>query len=500
MSLQTLMTFAEKGRRFIWMAVISVTGIAVLAVIINYAIATFFINDAEDKIRSVLLSHRALHLYIQNVMHPAFYNAQDEGSVSQEFYSPEILSSSYIVRNMHAFYNQERNKEGLPEIYYKMASVNPRNPVNKADRFETALIRMFNENRDINEFREVINIDGKKYLYYAIPFLETQNRCLTCHGKRDKAPLGLQAVYPGQGGFNEKTGVFRSIESIRVPISDEISTAFVLTFSLSAGIFVLFLLIVVNRLLKIVVNEKTATLEAEVAERRKREDELEMKNAALERFTYTVSHDLKSPLITIKGFAGALEKDLQDGRYERMPGDLKRVSNAADKMNDLLHDLLELSTIGHVIAAMEKVDMKLLVDDVLTQLAGPLKKLNLYVTMHPCLPYVYCDRRRMAEVVQNLIENAINYMGDQKTPQIQFGMRQEDGVKIFFVQDNGIGIDERYHQTIFGLFNKLDAKSDGTGIGLAIVKRIVEVHGGRVWVESEGLGMGSRFCFTVPEG
>ncbi|HIJ88752.1 MAG TPA: PAS domain S-box protein [Desulfuromonadales bacterium] len=235
-----------------------------------------------------------------------------------------------------------------------------------------------------------------------------------------------------------------------------------------------------------------------ITERVRDEKELRQKNAELERFTYTVSHDLKSPIITIKGFTGSLEKDLENGNYQRMAGDLKRVSDAADKMNDLLRDLLELSTIGRIIKEPEAVDMNLLVTDVLAQLAGPLKNRNLNVAVQPNLPEVMCDKRRMAEVVHNIIENAINYMGEQAEPQIQIGMREEAGETIFFVLDNGIGIDEKYHQIIFGLFNKLDANSEGTGIGLALVKRIVEVHGGRVWVESEGEGKGSRFCFTLP--
>ena len=192
-------------------------------------------------------------------------------------------------------------------------------------------------------------------------------------------------------------------------------------------------------------------------------------------------------------------QDLLKGNYQRMAGDLKRVSDAADKMNDLLRDLLELSTIGRIVNAPEAVDMNLLVAEVLAQLAGTLKNHNLTVVVQPGLPTQLCDRRRMVEVVQNLLENAINYIGDQAAPQIQFGMREEAGESIFFVQDNGIGIDEKYHNVIFGLFNKLDAESTGTGIGLAIVKRIVEVHGGRVWVESEGEGKGSRFCFTIKE-
>ncbi len=236
---------------------------------------------------------------------------------------------------------------------------------------------------------------------------------------------------------------------------------------------------------------------SDITERKVYEKELQQKNAELERFTYTVSHDLKSPIITIKGFTGSLEKDLLKGNYERMAGDLKRVSDAADKMNDLLRDLLELSTIGRIIKTPETVDMNLLAADVLAQLAGPLKNHRVTVTAHPGLPTLCCDRRRMAEVLQNLLENAINYMGNQTEPLIQFGMREEAGKNIFFVQDNGIGIDEKFHRIIFGLFNKLDAESNGTGVGLALVKRIIEVHGGTVWVESEGEGFGSRFCFTV---
>lgn len=497
MNLEIKSPFGEKARQAIKTAALPIVAMALVAAILNYAISAFFINDAENKLKNILLSHRGLHHYIQKVMHPAFYKATEQGSISQDYYAPEMFSSSFIVRVDHAYYNDELKKAGLPEIYYKMASNNPRNPVNKADEFETTLIRMFNENREISEFRKVIDIDGKKYLYYAIPFLETAQGCIRCHGKREDAPPGLQARYPGQGGFNEKTGVFRAIESIRVPVNDKISTAFVLTGSLTVGVVIMFTLFFFNKRLKMTVDMKTSSLEAEVIERKNREDELEVKNAELERFAYTVSHDLKSPIITIKGFTGALEKDLLRGNYERMAGDLKRVSDAADKMNDLLSDLLEISTVGRVVNKSEPVDMNLLVHDVLAQLDGPLKNNNLTVEVQTGLPVVFCDRQRMAEVVQNLIENAINYMGDQVHPEILFGVREESGINVFFVQDNGIGIDEKYHQNIFGLFNKLDSKSSGTGIGLALVKRIIEVHGGRVWVESDGVGKGSRFCFTV---
>jgi signal transduction histidine kinase len=240
---------------------------------------------------------------------------------------------------------------------------------------------------------------------------------------------------------------------------------------------------------------------ADTLSRSKRyEKELLNKNVELERFIYTVSHDLKSPVITIKGFTGSLAKDLASGRFDRMAGDLKRVDAAADTMNMLLRDLLELSTIGRIGREPETVDMNQLVHDVVMRLETPLRTRGVSVTVFHDLPSVVCDRVRIAEALQNLVENSIRFSGVRNDPAVTIGMREDQGIPVFFVQDNGIGIEEKYHAVIFGLFNKLDSTSSGTGIGLALVKRIIEVHGGTVWVESGGLDTGSRFCFTLPHG
>ena len=114
------------------------------------------------------------------------------------------------------------------------------------------------------------------------------------------------------------------------------------------------------------------------------------------------------------------------------------------------------------------------------------------------MPVVLGDRVRLLQVYQNLIGNAVKFMGDQAAPRVEIGLRQDGTETVFFVRDNGRGIDPEYHDKIFGLFERLNAQVPGTGIGLQLVKRIVEVHGGRVWVESEGQGKGSTFCFTLP--
>lgn len=236
----------------------------------------------------------------------------------------------------------------------------------------------------------------------------------------------------------------------------------------------------------------------DVTDRQKQEDELKGKNSELERFTYTVSHDLRSPLITIKGFAGALLSDLSIGRTDRLEGDLKRIVLAADKMSDLLNGLLELSRVGRIVNPPINVSMDKVVQDVLELLAGTIAERQAKVTVQPGLPPAYGDARRLHEVVQNLVENALKFSLPGQAPEIEIGCKTVDDQNAYFVRDRGRGIEKQHKEAIFGLFNKLDPRSSGTGIGLALVRRIVEFHGGAVWLESDGPGHGSTFYFTIP--
>lgn len=231
-------------------------------------------------------------------------------------------------------------------------------------------------------------------------------------------------------------------------------------------------------------------------------NELELKNAELERFTYTASHDLKSPLITIKGFLGFLREDARKGNLKRLESDIQRIGDAADKMQRLLNDLLELSRIGRLINTFEVIDVNAMIAEVLELLHGRLLggTFPIRVSVEQHLPQAYGDRARLLEVWQNLIENAAKFMGSQPEPHIQIGRvaNASDGSLVFFVRDNGIGIDPRFNERIFGLFDKLDSRTEGTGIGLALVKRIIEFHGGKIWVESE-VGRGATFYFSLPQ-
>ena len=225
---------------------------------------------------------------------------------------------------------------------------------------------------------------------------------------------------------------------------------------------------------------------------------LETQNTELERFTYTVSHDLKSPLITIGGFLGYLEEDISKDNSDRVGRDIQRIREAVEKMQRLLNELLELSRIGRLMNPPETISFETIVHEALALVSGQLEARQIQVVVDAKLPNVYGDRSRLIEIVQNLVDNSAKFMGNQPTPKIEVSIRRDKDETIFFVKDNGIGIEPQYHEKIFGLFERLNPSVEGTGIGLTLVKRIVEVHGGRIWVESGGRGMGATFCFTLP--
>ena len=240
------------------------------------------------------------------------------------------------------------------------------------------------------------------------------------------------------------------------------------------------------------------SLQARSAESRELIEQLSDKNAELERFAYTVSHDLKTPLVTIKGYLGMIERDLQDGRHDRIGKDFQFVTTAADTMAQLLEDLLQLSRVGRVVNEPEPVDLTELFAETVALLKVPIENRKAEVKVQQHMPKAFGDRRRLYEVAQNLLENALKFSRDVDTPEITVNAHEESDRIVCCIEDNGIGVEPEYQEQIFGLFNRLDHSYEGTGIGLALVKRIVELHGGDIWIESDGLGKGARFCFSLP--
>jgi len=214
--------------------------------------------------------------------------------------------------------------------------------------------------------------------------------------------------------------------------------------------------------------------------------ELEAKNAELERFGYAVTHDLKTPLVTIRGFTDYLEKDAREGRGDRLAQDAARISEAVGRLQRLLDRLFELSRAGRAVGPPAAVSVAELVQESLRLLRERAAASGSGIEVEASLPVVFGDRARLVQVFQNLLDNALKFGAGRR---VQVLAREPlDGRVVLVVQDEGIGIDPRHRDRMLDVFERLDPRGEGSGVGLAVVKRIVESHAGRVWLESEGLG------------
>ena len=228
--------------------------------------------------------------------------------------------------------------------------------------------------------------------------------------------------------------------------------------------------------------------------------ELADKNTELETFVYTVSHDLKTPIVTIEGFIGALREDfgdMIDGSAEKY---LNYMSDASRNMELLIDDLLYLSRIGRLPERKTEFSFDDLMEKVLKTLQRQIDESGVAINVEKGLPVVYGEMERLCQVMENLLSNAVKYIGKENPfPRIDVGAMDRNGQKVFFVRDNGIGIEKRYHEKIFEIFQRLPAakkSAEGTGVGMTIVKRIIEHHGGKIWLDSEP-GKGTSFFFIL---
>jgi len=249
--------------------------------------------------------------------------------------------------------------------------------------------------------------------------------------------------------------------------------------------------------------EDNAELERRVEERTKElavaNQVLEQSNLELKQFAYVASHDLQSPLRSISGFVQLLQLEYEGKLDDQARDWIRRTVQSIEQMQTLIRDLLSYSRVDARSRPFIRIPFSDIVNDALTQLDSSIHDSGAQVTCGP-LPEIMGDRSQLVQLTQNLIGNGLTYRGDQP-PRIHLSAEHSGKEWIFSVRDNGIGIDPKYHEQIFEIFKRLHDQKEypGTGIGLAVCRRVVNRHGGRIWVESE-FGHGSTFCFTIPEG
>ena len=179
---------------------------------------------------------------------------------------------------------------------------------------------------------------------------------------------------------------------------------------------------------------------------------------------------------------------------------IDQIRVTADHMESLVSGLLSLSKVGRVVSTFTEVPALDIVKRTASSLGDSLEKNGIKLVVEKNLPTIYCDRERIYQVFENLLSNAVKFVQESKNPQIEVGYEEKEAFHQFYVRDNGIGIDPKYHRRIFKMFRRLEEAKDreGSGLGLAIVSRIIQHHGGKVWVESEK-GKGATFYFTLPK-
>lgn len=225
---------------------------------------------------------------------------------------------------------------------------------------------------------------------------------------------------------------------------------------------------------------------------------LQQKNQEMEQFVYTVSHDLKSPLVTSSGFLGLLKEDFLAKRYDKVMDSVARLERANSRMSQLINDLLQLSRVGRIQLEITSIDIAALVGGICENIAPQLQEKSVSVVIGQGMPRIRADHKRVYQVFENLIINALKYACDGTHPSIEIAGEETADEFRFVIKDKGPGIAKEYHQKIFGLFQRLESDNRGTGVGLTIVSRIMQTHGGRVWVES-AVGEGASFWLAFPK-
>ncbi|HLP49886.1 MAG TPA: ATP-binding protein [Chitinophagales bacterium] len=243
------------------------------------------------------------------------------------------------------------------------------------------------------------------------------------------------------------------------------------------------------------MEEVNEMLEQKVAERTL---ELQEANKALEAFSYSVSHDLKAPVRAIHSFTKIIQKDFKQQLPLEVVDLLSHIESNSRRMNCIIEDLLALSKYSRFEPDLAPIDMALLFNTVWDNLQRSVPN-KATLTLH-ALPVVYGDASMIEQVVVNLLSNAIKYSAHHVTPMVEVGAELVNGCSSFYVRDNGAGFDMQYYHRLFGVFERLHSMNDfeGTGIGLFLVKRIVEKHGGTVWAQAK-VDEGATFYFTLPQ-
>jgi signal transduction histidine kinase len=355
----------------------------------------------------------------------------------------------------------------------------PIRPENFPDAWEAEALRAFEQGK--TKISSIEKIEGKEYFRLMHPFI-TEKSCLKCHAEQ---------------GYHE--GDVRGGISVSIPMEPlrAIENRHILTVTVVHSLLWVVGLGGISLSMQRIRQNEQERKQAE-EELRKMTDELARSNAELEQFASAVSHDLKEPLLAITISLKLLKKRYKDRLGSEADKFIGETIDEAMQMQTLISDMLSYSRVGTSGKPFVPTDCTAILNRSLANLRLPIEESSAVVTHDP-LPEVMANPIQLIQLLQNLISNAIKFRSEEK-PRIYISTERKENEWVFSVSDNGIGMPAEHSERIFEIFHRLHNKKEypGTGIGLATCKKIVERHGGRIWVESEP-GKGSTFYFTIPD-
>lgn len=386
-----------------------------------------------------------------------------------------LINPAYMTRQAHELEKKESGIRG------HLTSLKLVRKENAPDAWETKALQSFEVGK--TEVSSVERMeDGKGYMRLMRPLL-TEKSCLRCHARQG------YRVGDIRGGISES-----------IPMAPLWASSWEFIMNVAFGHLILWLISIGGIVLgarRLMQHEKER-LQAESALKQRTFD-LETTNKELEKFTYTISHDLRAPLRHIDGFAALLEKHSKNALDAQGMHYLEVIARSARTMGSLIDDLLIFSQMGRVEMKIRSVNLALLLQDILKDLQPETQGRTIEWKIAP-LPEVQADSFMIRQALFNLISNAVKFTRPKGVAKIEIGFTQTQNETIIYVRDNGIGFDIKFKGKLFGVFQRLHGgeEFEGTGIGLANVKRIITRHNGRVWAESE-MNQGAIFYFSLPK-